>query len=120
MLRRAAGDGTGASRPRRHRRRRWTTLCTLFGLSPFERDVLLLCAGIELESRFAEACAAVHGTEQCCYPTFALALATLPEPHWSALAPGRPLRRWRLVDAGARRHGWPAARSASTSASCTS
>src|SRR5437763_1479835 len=28
-------------------------LCTRFGLSEFERDVLLLCAGVELDSRFA-------------------------------------------------------------------
>src|SRR4051794_4733105 len=28
-----------------------------FGLSPFERDVLLLAAGIELSSEFARACA---------------------------------------------------------------
>ena len=26
------------------------TLCTMFGLSAFERDLLLLCAGIELDS----------------------------------------------------------------------
>jgi ATPase family associated with various cellular activities (AAA)/Winged helix domain, variant len=96
LLRRAAGDGTAES-PEAASPPALETLCTLFDLSPFERDVLLLCAGMELESRFAEACAAVHGTEQCCYPTFALALAKLPEPHWSALAPGRPLRRWRLV-----------------------
>ena len=29
------------------------TLCAAFCLSPFERDVLLLCAGMELESAFA-------------------------------------------------------------------
>lgn len=71
------------------------TMCTRFELSPFERDVLLLCAGMELDSRFAEACA--QGGERPGYPSFALALAVLPEPHWSALAPSRPLRRWRLL-----------------------
>ena len=30
--------------------------------------------------------------------TFGLALAALDAPHWSALAPVRPLRRWRLVE----------------------
>ena len=30
--------------------------------------------------------------------TFALALATLADPHWSALAPSAPLRRFRLID----------------------
>lgn len=72
-------------------------LCTLFHLSPFERDVLLLCAGAELESRFVDAYAAAQGDRQAGYPTFALALAVLPGAHWSALAPSEPLRRWRLV-----------------------
>src|SRR4029077_16903399 len=30
--------------------------CAIFSLSPFERDVLLLCAGIELDSAFAVQC----------------------------------------------------------------
>ena len=33
-----------------------------------------------------------------CAPTYSLALAALPDAHWSALAPGSPLRRWRLVE----------------------
>src|SRR4029077_1593430 len=32
-----------------------------FGLSAFERDVLLLCAGVELDSGFAARCAAAQG-----------------------------------------------------------
>src|SRR5262245_28441261 len=36
-------------------------LCATFGLSPFECDVLLLCAGIELDSKFATLCAAAQG-----------------------------------------------------------
>jgi hypothetical protein len=35
-----------------------------FGLSPFERDVLLLCAGVDLEARFAELCASAAGDER--------------------------------------------------------
>lgn len=71
-----------------------------FGLSPFERDVLLLCAGIELDSEFAPLCAAAHGDAARPYPTFALALAALGGGHWSAMAPDAPLRRWRLVEPG--------------------
>src|SRR5262249_52243508 len=37
------------------------TLCATFGLSPFERAVLVLCAGQELDSRFAALCAAAQG-----------------------------------------------------------
>ena len=75
-------------------------LCAIFSLSPFERDVLLLCAGIELDSAFAVECGAASGDPRKAYPTFSLALAALPEPHWSALLPVAPLRRWRLVEFG--------------------
>jgi hypothetical protein len=72
-----------------------------FGLSPFERDVLLLCAGVELDARFAALCAEAHGDPGRPFATFGLALAALPGSHWSALAPDRPLRAHRLVDVGA-------------------
>jgi hypothetical protein len=74
------------------------TLCATFGLSLFERDLLLLCAGIELDSKFASLCATAQGDAARAYPTFSLALAALPEAHWSALAPNAPLRRWRLIE----------------------
>lgn len=74
------------------------TLCRAFRLSPFERDVLLLCAGIELDAGFAAACAAAQGDARKLHPTFSLALAALPAPHWSALAPSSSLRRWRLIE----------------------
>jgi len=76
------------------------TLCGAFGLSPFERDLLLLCAGIELDSAFAPLCAAAQGDPPRNYPTFSLALAALPDAHWSALTPEAPLRRWRLIEVG--------------------
>ncbi len=71
-----------------------------FGLSAFERDVLLLCAGVELDSGFAARCAAAQGEGNRRQPTFSLALAALPEPHWSALTPAAPLRHWRLIEMG--------------------
>ena len=75
-------------------------LTSVLGLTPFERDVLLLCAGIELESRFAAVCAGAHQDPRLVWPTFSLALAALPDPHWSAISRDRPLRYWRLVDVG--------------------
>jgi hypothetical protein len=69
-------------------------LCRAFGLSDFERAVLLLCAGIELDAAFAGLCAAAGSP----HPTFGLALAALPGAHWSALAPTAPLRHWRLIE----------------------
>jgi hypothetical protein len=76
------------------------TLCVMFGLSSFERDVLLLCAGMELDSSFPSLCASTQGNSQRSYPTFSLALAALPEAHWSALTPAAPLRHWRLIEVG--------------------
>jgi len=61
-----------------------------FGLSGFERAVLLMCAGVELDATVASLCGPG--------PTFGLALAALEDPHWSALTPDAPLRRWRLVE----------------------
>ncbi len=74
------------------------TLAKTFGLSPFERDLLLLCAGMELDPAIPAACAAAHGAAALPYPTFGLALARLSDPHWSALLPTAPLRHWRLID----------------------
>jgi ATP-dependent 26S proteasome regulatory subunit len=76
-------------------------LCDIFGLSPFERDTLLLCAGIELDGGFAALCANTQGDAARPWPTFGLALAALDDAHWSALLPGAPLRRWRLIELGA-------------------
>jgi ATPase family associated with various cellular activities (AAA) len=70
------------------------TVVDAFGLTPFERDVLLLLAGEEMEAGIAEHCRAAGGV------TFGLALACLPDPHWSAVTPDAPLRRWRLVELG--------------------
>lgn len=75
-------------------------LCASFGLSAFERDILLLAAGMELDAGFASACAAAQGEPRRAYPTFGLALAALPQGHWSAVVPTAPLRRWRLVEVG--------------------
>ncbi|MBV8299829.1 MAG: ATP-binding protein [Candidatus Eremiobacteraeota bacterium] len=74
------------------------TLCATFKLTRFERALLLLCAGIELDSAFAPLCAKLNGDPTCAYPTFSLALGRLPDPHWSALSPDGALRRWLLVD----------------------
>jgi ATPase family associated with various cellular activities (AAA)/Winged helix domain, variant len=73
-------------------------LSACFGLSTFEREILLLTAAAELEPTTASRCAAAGVDPSHTYPTFALALAALGDPHWSALTPVAPLRRWRLVE----------------------
>jgi hypothetical protein len=73
-------------------------LSAAFGLSNFERSILLLCAAVELDSAFAGLCATAQGDASRSYPTFSLALAVFDDAHWSALNPGAPLRRWRLIE----------------------
>ena len=76
------------------------TLCQLFNLSPFERQVLLLCAGVELDGEIAKLCGQLQGDERKNHATFSLALATLPNSHWSAIYPASPLRHWRFLELG--------------------
>jgi predicted nucleic acid-binding protein len=70
----------------------------VFALTQFERQLLLLCSGVEMDSRLAEACAETQGHPGRTNATFGLALASLPEAHWSALTPSGPLRRLRMLD----------------------
>ena len=65
-----------------------------FGLTAFERAVLLLAAGPELVAAVADELVAAGGGPRL---TFGTALAMLPDAHWSALTPPGPLRRWSLV-----------------------
>ena len=74
-------------------------LCTAFGLSRFEKEILLLCAGVELDASLLQLLGSARA--RAGYPTFSLALAALSEPHWSALSPAAPLRRWRLIEVSA-------------------
>ncbi|WP_328980783.1 ATP-binding protein [Streptomyces canus] len=73
-------------------------LTACFSLTPFERDLVLLTAAQELEPTTGARCAAACGDPERAFPTFSLALAALAEPHWSALTPIAPLRRWRIVE----------------------
>ena len=75
-------------------------LSALFNLCAFERDILLLCVGMELDPNFALLCAEAQGNQERNYPTFSLALSIFPQSHWSVLAAQNPLQRWQLVEMG--------------------
>ena len=75
-------------------------LCVTFGLSDFERNLLLLCAGVELDASFPILCAAACGNTQRTYPTFGLAMTVLEGMHWDAFTPAGALRRWKLIEVG--------------------
>jgi len=71
-------------------------LTELFNLSGFERTVLLLCAGVEMDSELAGLCGEAQGRPP--RATFGLAMALLPDPHWSALGSARPVRHFRMIE----------------------
>jgi hypothetical protein len=72
-------------------------LAQRFGLSTFEKHLLLLCAALELDPGAAARCAQAQGDPLRPYPTFALAMTLFDQPSWDALSPERPLRYWRLI-----------------------
>lgn len=67
------------------------------GLTEFERDLLVLCAGAELDPAIADALAEMRGPGEPAEASFSIALACLDAPHWNALSPGRPLRYWQML-----------------------
>jgi AAA+ superfamily predicted ATPase len=76
-------------------------LCHLFGLSQFERAIVLLAAGMELHSGLAALLSSLNHESSLARPTFSLASHYLPQMHWSAFTPESPLRRWQLIELGA-------------------
>ena len=76
------------------------SLCAIFHLSGFEKNVLLWCAAIELDARFTFGHADPSGKPSLPHPTFAGSITYFPGPHWSALHPSAPLRYWKLIEVG--------------------
>ncbi len=74
------------------------SLCQKFNLSPFERDILLLCVGIEIDPNFTELCAKINGNPKKNYPTLSLALSCFPNPSWQVISPSYPLQKWDLLE----------------------
>ena len=68
----------------------------LFRLSRFERELLLMVVGAEIDRGLAATIRSVNGGSA--YVTFSFALSVLSQPHWDALSPDAPLRAWRLID----------------------
>lgn len=67
-------------------------------LTPFEREVVLLCVAMELDTRVPALCAQALGDPAAPYPTFGLAMALFETPSWDAMSPQRPLRYWQVVE----------------------
>jgi len=76
-------------------------LCRIFGLTEFQKNVILLCAGMEMDASWPSLCATAHKDDQKPYPTFSLALSAFKSPEWNALIPTGSLRRYKLIEIGA-------------------
>jgi hypothetical protein len=76
------------------------SLRDLFGLSTFETELLVLAAGIEIDTALRAAVTEVQSLppRSPVRLNFSLALAILPEPHWDALSPEAALRYWSLAE----------------------
>ena len=72
-------------------------LAELFQLSPFERNVLVLSIGIELDASLGKLVSKVQGDGQGQIPTISLVLSLFSDTHWSAFAPESSLRFWELI-----------------------
>ncbi|NET86279.1 MAG: ATP-binding protein [Moorea sp. SIO1F2] len=73
-------------------------LCYHFYLSPFERDILLMCVGQEIEPMFQSLVAiAQKNHPHKNYPTLSLAIDALPGASWHVLSPQSPLFYWQLL-----------------------
>lgn len=73
-------------------------LANALGLSLFDRQILALCASMELDTRTAALCAKAQNDNNRPFPTFSLAFALFDDPDWNALSPHAPLRYWRLLE----------------------
>ncbi|ABE61703.1 AAA ATPase, central region [Nitrobacter hamburgensis X14] len=73
-------------------------LAERFGLTTFERNILLLCAAMEIDPHLPALIAEAQHVPAGAAPTFGLALELFEDPSWDALAPARPLRRHQLVE----------------------
>ncbi|HBE31614.1 MAG TPA: ATPase, partial [Cyanobacteria bacterium UBA11368] len=75
-------------------------LCATFNLKPIERDIVLICVGMELMPDLRLLCAAIHADPQLSYPTFALAAKVFPSFEWSVISSYSPLQQKQLIEIG--------------------
>lgn len=73
-------------------------LVNRLNMTPFGRDLLLLCVGMELDSRLPHLCAEIQESKELNYPNLSLALRIFPEAHWDALSSNAPLRSHRIIN----------------------
>ncbi|HAZ43742.1 MAG TPA: ATPase [Cyanobacteria bacterium UBA11369] len=73
-------------------------LVTIFKLSSFERDILLLGVAMELIPNFKLLCAKIQGNPELNYPTWGLAQTVFPSFNWGATKLNATLLSWQLIE----------------------
>jgi ATPase family associated with various cellular activities (AAA) len=69
-----------------------------FGLTRFERRLLVLAVGVEIDVELAAVSGAARWRPGEAPATFALAQALWPEMPWEVVSPSGSLRRWHLIE----------------------
>jgi len=77
---------------------RLQSLVELFQLSQFEKNILLLCVGIELDASLGKLIAKVQENVNSPMPTISFVLSLFEDAHWSAITPDGALRYWQLIN----------------------
>lgn len=97
-LDRHRGSPTSAEEPPSPTNSQLEVLVDRLQLTPFERNILLLCVAAELDWQVLRLCAEAQEQTRLTYPSFNLAFSLFPHlKHWSATKPTSPLRRWDLI-----------------------
>ena len=74
------------------------TLTNLFNLSSFEKKILLVCAGQELDKQFSGVISTLLSNTSRESPSLSMLLAAFSDAHWSAITPEGPLRYWHFIE----------------------
>jgi AAA+ superfamily predicted ATPase len=75
-------------------------LINKFGLSQFEKDLIILCLAIEIDPAISLLYSKAHGNENINYPTLNLALSLLPQANWNIISNQNLLQYWELIEIG--------------------
>jgi AAA+ superfamily predicted ATPase len=73
------------------------TLSRKFHLSQFEKMMLVLCIGAEIDGQISTLCSKIYNNPEVKFPTFDIAFRAFPNPQWKAILPDSNLRRYQLI-----------------------
>ncbi|MEO0627485.1 MAG: hypothetical protein AAFY91_10905, partial [Bacteroidota bacterium] len=79
---------------------RLTELCQRLNLNSAERDLLLLCVGMEIDPEWPLLCALAHRNKMMAHPTFRLAQNIIPTLTPKSICSAGSLRYWGVIHLG--------------------